>query len=77
LDGVTDYTEAVYECGAYFGTEGKVGTVSSASAAFVLMTCFYLSMLITIKYRDSCSRWIRIALAGLGLAAAGFLLADR
>jgi hypothetical protein len=54
-----------------------VGTTGPASAAFVLMTCFYLSMLITIKYRDSCSRWIRVALAGLGLAAAGFLLADR
>ena len=61
---------------AYFNREGKVGAVGPASAAFVLTTCFYLWLLITIKYRAYCPRWIRLALAGLGAAAAGFLLLD-
>jgi len=54
-----------------------VGTVGPVSAAFVLMTCFYLWLLITIKYRSYCPRWVRLALAGLGFAAAGFLLIDQ
>jgi membrane-associated PAP2 superfamily phosphatase len=66
--GVEDYTEVE--------REHRVSTVGTASAGFVLMTCFYLSLLIAIKYRDYCPRWIRLALAGLGLAAAGFLLID-
>ena len=66
--GVEDYTEVE--------REQRVSTVGTAFAGFVLMTCFYLWLLIAIKYRSYCPRWVRLALAAVGFAAAGFLLID-